>query len=435
MKKKELQDLSNLEFPDNIAFAPLDAWQKEVLDYDGNIAIRSGRQVGKTAIMAKKAAKTAVKRSGWRILVSSASERQAMYIFERIKLELQALKVNVYDKTPTARLIKLKNGSEIYCLPTGQTGDLIRGLTLNVWIPDEAAYIPPAVYAAVTPMLWIAKNNGNGWIWALSTPKGKEGKFFDLFSNPEFKTWHISAEQCERIPKVELERWKKEYTRMQYAQEVLGEFLDEIARLFSDELIEKCMQKDLASFAVCSKFLGVDVARYGGDENAFVICEEYDGKYRVTFSETTERKGINETFSKITDLESKHKFKKILVDDAGVGGGLTDFLIEKYHDKVVGINNAQRSISSDKKKKKRLLKEDIYSNALMLMEQGKILIAQGTPLFHSLASMLFEYDEQGNLKIYGRDSHLSEAFVRACWGAKRKGLNLWASSKSNVARY
>lgn len=427
---KDPMDLSRVFIPIEIDHQELDDWQNEVVDYEGDIAICSGRQVGKSACMSLKCALTALRYMRMKILISSGSERQAAYIYEKIKQVLKQAPMDVFADNPTMRFTKLKNGTEIYCLPTGQTGDLIRGLTLDVWIPDEAAYINDAVWATVSPMLWIARQNGRGWIWALSTPAGKRGKFYECFSDPRFKIWRISAINCKRIPHDELERWKRQYSRVQYAQEVLGEFVDEISRFFSDDLIRKCMKHGVGPFAISSKYLGVDVARYGGDENAFVTVCENDKKYRVIASETTERVGIHETFSKIIELDKNYHFNRILIDDAGVGGGLTDFLMEKLQNRVIGINNAQRSISHDKKKKRRILKEDIYSNAIILMEQSLVEIEYNDDLFLSLSSVLYEYTDKGTVKIYGRYSHLAEAFVRALWGAKRKSLNLWASSPS-----
>ena len=39
--------------------------------------------------------------------------------------------------------------------------------------------------------------------------------------------------------------------------------------------------------------------------------------------------------------------------------------------------------------------------------------------------MTFEYTADKNIKIYGNYSHISEAFVRACWATKAKGLKLF----------
>jgi hypothetical protein len=426
-KKKKLNYLKN---PIDLSYIKLktdelDAWQKEVFAHAGSIAIRAGRQVGKSYIMAKKVAQFALANQGVKILVSASSERQAMYLYEKISFELKfCSEIDVYAETPTMRRSVLKNASEIYCLPTGLTGNLIRGLTLDVWVPDEAAYIPPQVYTSVTPMMWISqKERGMGWIWALSTPFGKQGKFYDMFNNPTFKTWHIKSTECARIPEEELTRWKKEFSRIDYAQEVLGEFIDEVSRLFPEDTLRACFKALTGNlFDKATKYLGVDVARFGGDENAFVGLKALSKKVRVDFAKTTERVSIAETYKKIVEFQITQSFNRILIDDGGVGGGLADFLIEKYRNKIVCLNNAQRMLDRDGEKKKTLLKEDMYSYALIRMENGEVEISEDLDnLYISLASMQFIY-EGDKLKISGRDSHLAEAFVRAMWGAKSKTL-------------
>ncbi len=422
--KKPL-DYSDIEIPLEIDHEPVDEWQEEVLNHWGNIAIRSGRQVGKSAIMAKKAAIASLKWSGIKILVTAASERQAAYIFGKIKEEYRLIKENPFVDVPTMRKMTLKNGSEIYCLPTGVRGDLIRGLTLDVWIPDDAAYIQSSVFVAVTPMLWVSKKKGKGWIWALSTPAGKEGKFFTFFENKQFKNWHISSEDCDRIPLDDLNQWKKEYTRVQYHQEVLGEFVDEISRLFTEELLNRFFVKEIPNTDNWQKYLGVDVARYGGDQNAFVEASTSSKMTYITMSRTIVKVGLTVPYKMILELNTERNYRKILIDDAGVGGGLSDFLKQELGNKIIDINNASRSLDKhDEGKRKRILKEDLYSTAIMMMEEGKVKSPEDKELYLSLAGMQQTY-EGGRIKIFGRQSHLAEAFVRAMWGVKTKGLRLF----------
>ena len=47
----------------------LDKWQQEILDYDGNVLLCTGRQVGKTTVFALKAAKYLVSHKNSRIIV------------------------------------------------------------------------------------------------------------------------------------------------------------------------------------------------------------------------------------------------------------------------------------------------------------------------------------------------------------------------------
>ena len=96
--------------------------------------------------------------------------------------------------------------------------------------------------------------------------------------------------------------------------------------------------------------------------------------------------------------------------------------------KVIAINNAQRPLDREGKKKAKLLKEDLYDNLRALMEQGKIKLLDDESVIESLRSIQYEYimkeEEPTKLKIWGDYSHVVEGLIRAAWGAKTKHLNL-----------
>ena len=75
--------------------------------------------------------------------------------------------------------------------------------------------------------------------------------------------------------------------------------------------------------------------------------------------------------------------------------------------------------------KKGILKEDLYSNALMLLETGRLELIDDLDLLRSLKSITFEYTDSGKVKISGSYSHLTEALVRAVWCIKNRGLGLY----------
>ena len=93
----------------------------------------------------------------------------------------------------------------------------------------------------------------------------------------------------------------------------------------------------------------------------------------------------------------------------------------------MGINNASKRVTVQGEEKKRgILKEDLYSNTLMLMETGRLKILADLSLLKSMKSITFEYKtESGMIKIFGDYSHLTEALVRACWCIKERGLDIY----------
>ena len=59
----------------------LDNWQKEVLKTKGNVALCSGRQVGKSTIVSIKAGEYAMKNKDKTILIIAKAERQNVGVY------------------------------------------------------------------------------------------------------------------------------------------------------------------------------------------------------------------------------------------------------------------------------------------------------------------------------------------------------------------
>ena len=413
-----------------------DKWQVEVLDHEGNICIRSGRQVGKSEVIGAKGFKFADENPGTTTLIIAASQRQSSLIFEKVKANVdracEERKEDLYKEKPTLTRIILTNGSKIYALPAGRTGHFIRGFAIDLLIADEAAFIPETVWNAVIPMIAVSKKaRGMGYIILLSTPFGKGGYFYNCFTDKDFKSFHISSEDCKRIPKDFLKKERERMTKEEYAQEYKGEFVDDWHQFFPTALI-----KDRMTFIEWRKkedykkearyYLGVDFAGYGGDENAFVVCELLNKRLKIVKCLTTEREKATPTIGQIQMLDNSYNFAKIFVDDGGLGSPITDVLKEKLGRKVMGLNNAKKSIKEQGEDKKQgIMKEDLYSNALMLMETQKIELINNLSLLRSLKSVTFEYTAEKRIKIYGNYTHLAEAFVRACWCLRERGLKLY----------
>jgi len=409
-----------------------DKWQLRLLEAKKNVVIRAGRQVGKSTGVALKAFFYALENPDKTILIVAASQRQSGLLFEKVKSLFVEAEPELIAEDPTLTRLILKNGTRIYSLPAGRTGYAIRGFSIDLLIADEAAFISEAVWVALIPMLAVTQ----GKLILLSTPFGKGGYFYECFGDKDYIHFHINSEHCPRIPKTFLDKEKARMSKMEYAQEYLGEFIEEFTQFFKTELIKKSCTfmewsyKDNYNSGY-KYYLGIDVARYGGDENAFVILEMDSLKMmRVVKIITTKNISTVDTIGRTQELDSRFKFRKIFVDDSGVGGGVTDVLIDNLGKKVVGINNASKSIDKEGKKQHKILKEDLYSNLLVLMENKRIEFIDDPQLKRSLASVRFEYAMTGagkRLKIYGNYTHIAEAAVRAAWAIKTKGLKLFVA--------
>jgi len=406
----------------------LDKWQQDVLEAEGNLCICSGRQSGKSTVIGIKAGERACTVQNSQIMMIAAVERQAYLLFEKCLSYI----MDNYPKMvmggrnrPTKSIIRLKNGSVIRCLPTGLTGHGIRGYTIDVLFADEAHFIPEDVWVAVTPMLATTKGN----IVLLSTPHGREGYFYRCFSDDSFQKFHVSSEECTRIDKAFLANEKKRMTKLKYAQEYLGKFVGGLMQFFPDELIKSRMVAYRPDSVDRSKdyYLGVDIARMGADDTVFSIGRRYEDRMIQVENMITKKTYLTDTTDTILGLEKLYDFEKIIIDDGGLGVGVLDPLLkdDSTSTKVMGISNAQRSLDNEDKRKKKIIKEDMYVNLKLLLEQQRIDLLDDMEIFLSLKSVQFEYTIEGNLKIYGTNTHNAESLIRMAYPMNEKVNKLW----------
>ena len=425
----------------------LDKFQEEFKQYRGHKLLCTGRQVGKTTIMAISAAERMIVDRGIQIIVASLTEDQAKLIIV-MTLSYLEKKYKAYickgAKKPTQNKIELNNGSSIIARPVGNTGDAIRGFTGDILILDEASRYSKYIFEASKPTLLTT----GGEIWMCSTPFGKEGYFYECFlnKNNRFKVWHISSEEVIQNRQISeswtqkqheeaikfLEQEKKDMTKAQYAQEYMGEFIDDFIQYFNDEVIENTCSHYRVPFEPGEKYiLGMDIARMGGDETTWEIFK-YTKDKKLVQVENIAKKDLltTDTITQTLEMHEQYRFSKIYIDTGGIGAAIFDQLLAnpKTRGVVEAIDNATRATDSEEGRR-RIKKEELYANLKGLMERGEILLLRDDNLMASLRSVQFEFDIKENIKttikIFGRYTHIAEGIKNAAWFLNQKSLNLW----------
>jgi len=414
----------------------LDPWQKEYIASEGNNFLLTGRQVGKSTAMSIKAGELAATKPNQDILVVAYTEKQAYELFRKIEDYLEtrySVLIMRGREKPTKHEIKLKNGSIIRCHACGQTGAGLRGFTLTKLFIDEAAPMSREIFTAIIPALSVT----GGSFDVSSTPRGKEGFFYECSLRDDMKKFYVSAEDCPRHSKEFLDIEKKTKSKLEYAQEYLAIFLDELKRIFPDDLIKECcVLNRVQAQQGRNYYLGVDVARMGEDLSTFQIIKKIDkDNMQQIESISTSKQLITQTTDKIIDLNRIYDFIKIGIDDGGAGAGVFDNLIreETTRRKTIALNNASKPLDKDGNKSKKILKEDMYMNLLYLLEKRKLKLLNDDDLILSLKSMQYEYvtkeGRETKLRIFGAFSHHAEGLIRAAWLAEKdKDLNIWIRS-------
>jgi len=427
----------------------LDGWQQEALDYEGNLCLCTGRQVGKTYIMSRKAAKYMVEHPGSHIIVCSLTEDQAQLI---IVMTLDFLErhyktwIAKGNKKPTKNKIMLTNKSEILARPVGNTGDAVRGFTGDVLILDEAARFNEFIFASSKPTLLTT----GGKIWICSTPFGKKGYFYECYENKngrfkviETNSWDvINTRQISDIWTLDrreaaiefLEQEKKDMSRLEFAQEYLGKFVEDLNQFFDDDWINKVCtaERRLQPFPNKTYFLGVDIARMGEDLSVFSILEKVNEETIEQIDSQATRKTLTtSTFDRIVQLNGIYDFRQIGIDagSGSLGVGILDFLLRNpgTRKKTVALNNLSRQLDYSGEKKKQLFKVDMYQNLLAMGQKRIIKLLDDDDVRLSLKSVQYEYitkeGELTKIRIFGNYTHHAESIIRAAWLANTKTLN------------
>lgn len=221
-----------------------DTWQDDLLQSKARqMILLCSRQAGKSTVTALLALHEALYHAGALVLLLSASLRQSQELFRKVKDAYG----NIEDGTTTAReesalRMEFSNDSRIVALPGKEA--TIRGFSgVALLVVDEASRVDDALYQAVRPMLAVS----GGRIVLLSTPFGKRGFFFEVWSTGG-AAWHrteVTADECPRIPREWLAEERKQIGDFWFEQEYLCQFKDDVTAVFSYESIQGAMSDAL----------------------------------------------------------------------------------------------------------------------------------------------------------------------------------------------
>jgi hypothetical protein len=220
-----------------------DAWQETVLKSDNpRICLNCCRQAGKSSVVAVKALHIGLYQPKSLILLLSRSLRQSCELARKVFDAYESSGRKVPPEAETKQTLELANGSRILALPGGDEG-AIRGFSgVRCLVIDEASRVPDSLWVAVRPMIAVS----GGSIMLLSTPFGKRGFFYRVWSQSERWTKiKITAEQCPRLTADFLAEERVELGPRFYSQEYLAAFIEAVGQVFSDEAIDAAFRDDI----------------------------------------------------------------------------------------------------------------------------------------------------------------------------------------------
>jgi Terminase large subunit, T4likevirus-type, N-terminal len=176
------------------------------------------------------------------VLMLSPSQRQSSELFRSFMLFYHQLKDAPELAAESAMRCEFKNGSRVISLPGSEK--TVRGYAAcNLVVIDEASRVDDSLLQAIKPTLATT----DGRIVALTTPAGRSGWLYELWSNgdPAWDRVQVKASDCPRISPEFLAQELKDLGPSRYAQEYNLEWIDSESSAFMGELIERAFSDEV----------------------------------------------------------------------------------------------------------------------------------------------------------------------------------------------
>lgn len=303
----------------------------------------------------------------------------------------------------------------------------------NALVGSNPAGIVFSEYALSDPQAWdylspILDEN-NGWAIFNSTVRG-QNHFTQLAhiakGDPNWFYSNVRASEAGVFTAEQLEQIKQEYIRRRGYDMGLGMFLQEYENdenafvstfnsVFARGAGEKMRQAAPANVPPVARVAGIDLARFGGDNNVVFIGDRLeDGSLTEVCVESWAGMDAVFTQGKIADVLTRHNVNQCAMDGDGVGGPIIDnvraqcdgrgIIFEEYHNKTITGPYGNMTTQG-------------YFDLARDADAGKVFIRDERVL-GELGARLYEFNNKGqivlqNKKEWRKESGTSPDFADA----------------------
>lgn len=223
----------------------------------------------------------------------------------------------------TASEIRLSNGAVITSVPNNPDG--LRGKSSSLLF-DEMAFISNAseCWQACIPFL-TSPYGAKKKLQVFSTPAGKSGKFYDLWTRSDYVKTRVTLEDAVRDGlKVDIPAIRRTLMDDQaFAAEYMCEFLDTDTALFPYDLLRSSTWDH--PHIGGKVYMGVDIGRTK-DRTSIAIVRDIGGTLYVERVEQLANKEFRDQYDIISGLIKTLDPVRVNVDATGIGAQLAEDL-------------------------------------------------------------------------------------------------------------
>jgi hypothetical protein len=290
---------------------------------------------------------------------------------------------------------------------------------------DEAGGLPQEMFTAAEA---VATGAGSR-ILAIGNPDRRGTEFHRIFTDPKLsQDWSLHTISAFDLPTFTQEdvypdeedqknflsgltsvewvdhkkrAWGEDSAR--YKSKVLGEFPDEADNTFFPQAtIDSGFDTEIEEDDAIRPILGLDVARFGSDEN--VLYENRGGRVRCI--DRWSKLDLIETARRVHAHGQRVVASVINIDVNGVGGGVVDALVrlDDFNDAVYDIGAINGSHSSPDPARWTNARAWHYDTFRELLADGRLdLDYEDSQLREEMISQTYQFSQRGSITMTSKD--------------------------------
>ena len=241
----------------------------------------------------------------------------------------------------------------------------------------------------------IANANGHNWLWKLwiNNPPSSD---YDAVTATTFDNEdNLPADFIADLKRMEVE------APSHYRQFVMNDFNEAGSDdyLFVAKDIYHAAESTFPVTGTHKRILAVDVARFGDDESVFTIVESADIlRWNMLHQIAWRNKDLMQTTGKAIDLIREFNVDYTVVDDTGMGGGVTDRLMELKRN--VGAFNGGNKARNDLYSNSR---SEGFFNLREMFDKDNLRLLPDSVLAEQLMSIKYKFKSNGQKAIVSKD--------------------------------
>lgn len=331
----------------------------------------------------------------------------------------------IYSHNMAKHTITLINGSEIIYMGMSEMENVskIKSMELGWFVIDEASEVPLETFLLFQSRLrrrcfnnefppfhgLLASNPADCWLKDM----------FVLAKNRDYLFIPSLPRDNPYLPKNYEEKLRESYPE-DWVHRFLEGSWDDLSTgdmVIPGAWIRMAINREIEIEQ--KRVVSADIARFGDDE---IVIDYLEGN-RLVEQDVSSKQSLMETVGRIINKRKLHKATILVVDDAALGGGVTDRLKE-MDENVLPINGGEKALDEEKFVN---LKTEMWWYARELFEKGVVSIINDPTLIRQLGAVKYHYRSNGKTIVepkdelkarLGRSPDRADAFILGLWGAR-----------------